>query len=71
MKAVKEREKKGGPHALDLIARAIVDAALAGNMRAAQEIGDRLDGKPAQNLNHSGSIGVYVAVPVAERDPIS
>lgn len=39
------KEKK-----LHLLARKVVEAGLAGDMTAAKEIGDRLDGKPAQAI---------------------
>jgi hypothetical protein len=32
------------------IAQAVVDAAIAGDMQAAKEIGDRMDGKPRQEI---------------------
>lgn len=38
-------------HRLDRIASAVVSAAEAGDMMAAREIGDRLDGKPAQTID--------------------
>lgn len=36
--------------ALRLVARAVVRKAMDGDMAAAKEIGDRLDGKPAQSI---------------------
>jgi hypothetical protein len=38
---------------LRAIARALIDEAKAGNIRAIQELGDRLDGKPTQQLEHT------------------
>lgn len=48
--ALKERIGKGkaDPQKLRKVAEAVVDAAIAGDMAAAREIGDRLDGKAAQ-----------------------
>lgn len=40
--------------ALRLLARKTVDMALAGDMTAMKEIGDRLDGKPAQSVVGGG-----------------
>ena len=40
-----QREK-----ALRIVARKVVSLALAGDMAAVKEIGDRLDGKPAQTV---------------------
>lgn len=42
---------------LYLVARSVVDAAIAGDMAAAKEIGDRLDGKPLQPLDQHITIG--------------
>jgi hypothetical protein len=43
--------------ALAAIATKVVDAALAGELWAIQEIGNRLDGKPAQAVEVSGPDG--------------
>jgi hypothetical protein len=43
-------EGEGDAKKLRRLAVAVVDAAIAGDMQAAKEIGDRLDGKPAQPL---------------------
>lgn len=43
--------------ALPQIARKVVDAALEGELWAIQEIGNRLDGKPAQALEVTGAEG--------------
>ena len=46
-KALAERDKTG-PQKLELVASACVSAAIAGEVSAIKEIGDRLDGKPVQ-----------------------
>jgi hypothetical protein len=38
---------------LRAVARALIDEAKAGNIRAIQELGDRLDGKATQMLEHT------------------
>ena len=43
--------------ALRLLARALVDAGLVGDVTALKEIGDRLDGKPTQAIEHAGEGG--------------
>lgn len=51
------------PHSrkkLAAIADVVVDAALAGDLAAAIEIGNRLDGKPRQEIEHSGETHHYV-----------
>lgn len=44
-------EKKAG---LDELADKLIDSCLEGNLGALQELGNRLDGKPAQALTVSG-----------------
>ncbi len=46
-----------GSQNLDRLAGVVVAKALDGDMVAAKEIGDRLDGKPAQALEHTGAEG--------------
>ncbi len=48
--------------ALFLLARKLVDEALDGNMAAMREIGDRLDGRPAQAITGHGGGPVELAV---------
>lgn len=50
--ALKERtgKTKADPQRLRKVADAVVEAAMLGDMVAAREIGDRLDGKPTQIL---------------------
>lgn len=48
-RAVRRRaDGKGSPQELERLATALVDAGLEGDISALREIGDRLDGKPAQ-----------------------
>lgn len=54
MRAVKRRNSKEEPQALEKLADELVATALAGDVTALKEIGDRLDGKPTQQLQHSG-----------------
>lgn len=42
--------------ALRLLASKLVDKGLDGDVAAMREIGDRLDGKPRQELDHSGEL---------------
>ena len=46
-----------GQQNLDRLAGVVVASALDGDMQAAKEIGDRLDGKPAQAVEHTGEGG--------------
>ena len=50
MLAVNRAVDKGGVKAIHKIADAVVTAAMTGDMQAAREIGDRLDGKPRQEI---------------------
>lgn len=43
-------EAQDNPRALRLIARALLDKAITGDVQAIKEIGDRIDGKPAQAI---------------------
>jgi hypothetical protein len=48
----------GSDHkALRSVAKALIDKATTGDVQAIREIGDRLDGKPAQAIEHSGGDG--------------
>lgn len=48
------RKTAGDVRALDRLADKLIDLALEGDVAALKEIGDRLDGKAAQQLVHSG-----------------
>jgi hypothetical protein len=50
MRAVRRKFEGHDDKALEKIADAVVLAAIGGDMQAAKEIGDRLDGKPAQAI---------------------
>lgn len=54
--------------ALGDIAKVVVDKALAGEVWAIQEIGNRMDGKPAQSVALSGDQDNPVSVTVAFRE---
>lgn len=60
MLAVNRAHAKGGEKAIHRIADAVVKAAIAGDMQAAKEIGDRLDGKPRQELEATVTQTQYV-----------
>lgn len=53
------REAKGGDgkirKRINIIADNLAKAAMSGDMQAIKEVGDRLDGKPSQALQHSGT----------------
>lgn len=44
------------------LADKLVSAALDGDVTAIKEVGDRLDGKPAQALEHTGADGGPLAI---------
>ena len=56
-RAVKRAGKDGQTKRLELLADKLVDEALSGDVPALKEIGDRLDGRPAQAFEHSGKDG--------------
>ncbi|KGM34693.1 hypothetical protein [Inquilinus limosus] len=64
-RAVKRRMGgEGNPQALDQLADQLVAAGLGGDVSALKEIGDRLDGKPKQQVEHSGEDGGPLRVEV-------
>jgi hypothetical protein len=46
-------------------AETLVDLAMAGDVSALRELGDRVDGKPKQEVEHSGDLIVNIAQPDA------
>lgn len=60
LKAVSKRAGKEGPQFLEKVADAVVQAAVTGDMQAAKEIGDRLDGKPRQEIEATVETNHYV-----------
>ena len=56
MRAIKRRDKDGVPF-LDKLAATCIDCALAGDMSAMKEIGDRIDGRPVQQVEGTGAGG--------------
>lgn len=58
-RAVKRRLEKseGKPQKLERLADKLVSMALSGDMQAIKEIGDRLDGRPFQSVDHSSKDG--------------
>lgn len=66
LKAVSKRAGKEGPQFLEKVADAVVQAAVTGDMQAAKEIGDRLDGKPRQELEHTGDVGIPFVITAPE-----
>lgn len=66
MRAVSRRETGKDPQALEKLADKLIDAALSGDMQAIKEIGDRIDGKPAQAVvGDAGSDPVRVLQEIA------
>ncbi len=53
-RALAERSKAKGIEALDELAEKLLANAEAGDMTALKELGDRLDGRPAQSLTLAG-----------------
>lgn len=61
-RALAKRSKAAGIEALDDLAEKLLANAEAGDMSALKELGDRLDGKPAQAITGAdgGPIGVVI-----------
>jgi hypothetical protein len=60
------RDGDGGRKKLTLLADKLVECALAGEGWAMQQVADRLDGKPAQAIEHSGNIDLRRASEVSD-----
>jgi hypothetical protein len=63
----RESAGKGSPKWLEVIATRVCELAADGDMSAAREIGDRLDGKPKQATEVSGPDGeaIPLSIPIA------
>lgn len=59
-------EDAAGIKKIRRLADKLVDAALDGDVAAIKEVGDRLDGRPAQALEHSGPDGTAIPVQFIE-----
>lgn len=60
MRALKRRATDDDPQLLERVADAVVAAAIDGDMQAAKEIGDRLDGKAVQAVESTTEVTHYV-----------
>lgn len=49
--------EEGKPQKIERLADKVVDMALGGDIQAIKEIGDRMDGKPGQAIEHTGADG--------------
>ena len=66
------REHEDGGVKLGHVARAVVKRAMAGDMQAVREIGNRLDGRPVQRLEldgHVSLVGLLAELSDADREP--
>lgn len=66
MLAVTEKDKTKKRRKLRLIAEKVVDQAVKGEPWAVKEVADRIDGKPAQQLNLAGHDGGAFNVTVSK-----
>ena len=57
LRALERRSRVDQVAGLDAIADKLLDACEAGDMQALKELGDRLDGKPKQQIEASGEGG--------------
>ena len=58
------------PLKLRQVAETLIDAAIAGDIQAIKELGDRLDGKPRQAVEVAGEDGNAISLTVVFRDAI-
>lgn len=57
-------EAEGNPRSLRVVARRLLDKAIEGDVSAIREVGDRLDGKPAQSIGgdpEGGAIQITIS----------
>lgn len=57
LRAVHRQMKDGKSKRLEGLAERLISEALSGDMQALKEIGDRLDGRPHQAIEHAGEGG--------------
>lgn len=66
-RALSARSALDRKDALEACANALIDKAMEGDMTALKELGDRLEGKPAQAVSLSGPNGGEIPLSVAVR----
>ena len=57
-RALAKRSKAEGIEALDALAEQFLDAVAKEGVNGFRELGDRLEGKPSQEIQHSGDLHV-------------
>lgn len=55
-------DREGQPKRLEVLADKLVEAGMEGDMAALKEIGDRLDGRPRQQIEGTGENGEHEVV---------
>jgi len=60
-RALEKRSKADGIAELDALAEEFLDAVRAEGIAGFRELGDRIDGKPSQELQHTADIHVHVS----------
>lgn len=67
-RALERRSKAAGIEELDRLADEFLAEVEAEGINGFKELGDRLDGKPAQALEHSGPNGEPLVVKITSKD---
>lgn len=67
-RALERRCKSDGIAELDRLADEFLDAVRAEGIAGFKEFGDRMDGKPAQALEHSGPGGEAISLQISKQD---
>lgn len=70
-RALEKRCKGDGIKALDDLAEKLLANAEAGDMSALKELGDRIDGKPSQQLIHTGDAQNPVRIIASTLDEVA
>jgi hypothetical protein len=70
-RALAEKSRVDQVQALDVLATKLIELAANGDLSALKELGDRLDGKPAQSVAVTGEDGGPVQVQTINVLPVS
>lgn len=59
-KALEAKSRRDGIEALEQLAEKLIELAMAGDLSALKELGDRMEGKPSQQILGAGEQGEHL-----------